>query len=227
MILLVPADRAGFRWAQEQVRAHHYLRKPADPRSHPFAYLVVTDRQPVGCLIFGRPESTRCYQGGLTYGSLGDVQTGRAEFERWEVLNLARVWLDPAVQSGGRLYSPELLPGFADRKGLWRSSLASTVIRMALTTVGVDYLTKRPPCFLEQPYAIRAVLSYCDTRLHRGTVYQAAGFKLARRNKAGIETWWTPSVAGLTPGQDAAVRELARTHPRSRRIREAARSLFQ
>jgi len=210
------------RWAKEMVIAGHYLHTAPDPRTRPFCYVVELGSQSwIGCLWFGRPESTRCYRGGLTYGSLDDVEARRAKFDRWEVLNLSRVWLSPEVQPGGRLYSPEHLPGFIDRKGLWRSTLASSLIRKALAQIGADYLLAHPPCFVEQPYAIRAVLSYCDTSLHRGVIYRAAGFSLARTNRAGIETWWTDGVAPLTPCQDRCVRELAETHPRSVRIREA------
>jgi hypothetical protein len=95
----------------------------------------------VGILFFGRPEATRCYDGGLTYGSLGDVQTGRAQYDRWEVLNLARVWFSPLVQPGGlihRLGPDSGLPGYADRRGVWRSTLASSTIRQALDRIGYD-----------------------------------------------------------------------------------------
>lgn len=222
MISLIPAYTQGLHWAQRQVASHHYLRAPVDPRCAPMAYLVVlTTDEPrtIGCLIFGRPEATRCYDGGLTYGSQADVQGGRAEYDRWEVLNLARVWLSPSVQLGGWRYGPGLLPGYVDRRGRWRSTLASTVIRQALDWVGYDYLRARPPVDCAYPYQIRAVLSYCDTRRHRGTIYRAAGFELARRNARGIETWYTPAVAPLTTAQDDAIRAAAEVAPRSQRIR--------
>ena len=134
-------------WAQRQVAAHHYLRKRVDPRSRPLAYTVhVGDLPyPVGCLVFGRPEASRCYDGNLTYGSQADVARERASFDRWSVLNLARVWLDPCVQRGGYLYGPAYLPGYADRRGAWRSTLASTAIQEALAVVGYDYLRAHPP----------------------------------------------------------------------------------
>lgn len=197
----------------------HYLHTIPDPRTRPLCYAVKIEGRLVGCLFFGRPESTRCFKGSLTYGSLGDVSSGRAAYDRWEVLNLARVWLSPDVQPGGQLHGSEHLPGFVDRRGAWRSTLASEVIRLALARVGHDYLVAHPPCFVEQPYQIRVVLSYCDTRRHRGVIYRAAGFALARTNGDGIETWWTSAVARLTAEQDAELRELAATNPRSVRIR--------
>lgn len=211
-------------WAREAMR-HHYLGRPPDPRCRPLAYAVMIAGRKVGAVWFGRPESTRCYQGLLTYGSRDDVAAGRAAYDRWEVLNLARLWLHRDVQEGGRLHSPRWLPGFVDRRGVWRSTLASAVIRQALARVGYDYLIAHPPVWVGQPYAIRAVLSYCDTRLHRGVVYRAAGFRLAREAGA-IQTWWTPEVAPLTEAQDAEVRALAERHPRSVRMRNRGRSLF-
>lgn len=212
-----PMDRE---WAKQRLIEGHYLHTAPDPRTRAFCYIARLDGVRVGCLWFGRPESTCCYRGGLTYGSLDDVRSGRARFDRWEVLNLSRVWLDPCVQRGGPLYTPELLPGYVQRDGTWRSSLASTLIRMALARVGFEYLMGFPPCFIDQPYRIRAVLSYCDTRKHRGLIYRASGFQLARVNRDGIETYWTARVTGLSRIQDGAIRDLAAVHPRSVRIRE-------
>lgn len=208
--------------AREALVAHHYLRTAPDPRTRPFGYVVRVAGAPAGCLFFGRPESTCCYRGELTYGSRGDVMSGRARFDRWEVLNLARVWLSPDVQSGGRLCDPDFVPGFFDRKGTWRPTLASWAVGEALRRVGFDYLMAHPPCFVEEPYAIQAVLSYCDRRRHRGTLYRAAGFALARTNAEGVETWWTGDVAPLSAEQDRQVRHRAATDPRSRRIRARA-----
>lgn len=229
-LVLTPAAGALLTWCKEQVRRHHYLHTAPDPRTRPFAYAVLLQGEPVGCLHFGRPEATCCYRGGLTYGSQAGITSGRAAFDRWEVLNLSRVWLSPDVQAGGRLARPEVmpagLPGHTDRKGVYWPYLASWLIRLSLARVGRDYLLARPPCFVEEPYQVRAVLSYCDTRLHRGTIYKAAGFRRARVNRAGVETWWTPDVAPLTADEDLQVTDLAAVHPRSVRIRNERRSLF-
>jgi len=219
----VAPDHVGYwrEWAQQQVAAHHYLRKRVDPRSRPFVYTVhVQDRTyPVGCLIFGRPEATRCYDGNLTYGSQADVVSGRAQYDRWAVLNLARVWLDPCVQPGGACYRQDALPGYVDRRGVWRSTLASTAIRVALRLVSYDYLKAHPPVDCSQPYQIEVVLSYCDLSKHKGTIYRAAGFRLARRNERNIETWFTSAVTPMTEREDATIRRLADQSPRSLRIR--------
>lgn len=220
MIRLIPTDDRGLDRAQRDVAAHHYLRRPVDARCSPLAYLVeLASGAGAGWLIVGRPESTRCYDGLLTYGSLQDVRTGRAQYDRWEVLNLARAWLVPAVQPGGRLYGPQHLPGYVDRRGVWRSTLASTAIGLLLDRVGYDYLLAHPPCFPNEPYELRAVLSYCDTSKHKGTIYRASGFELTRTNERGIETWYTPNVKPLTSYQRDQILKRAGQSYRSRRHR--------
>lgn len=229
MITLAVADRAGIKWSQRQIARRHYLHKPVDVRSRPITYLVRLGRHNdpiVGCLVFGRPESTRCYDGGLTYGDRDDVADGKAALDYWQVLNLARVWLSSEVQPGGALYGPAFLPGYIDRRGVWHSVLASCVIGLALARVGYDYLYTHAPVDCQFPYQIRACLSYCDRRRHKGTIYRAAGFELARTNERNIETWWTPVVTPLTPEQDADIRRRAQLDPRSRRIR-AERQVVQ
>lgn len=177
MLTLQIASPQWLSWAQTQVTAHHYLHRPVDTRSSILAYIVRLQGVPLGCLMFGRPEAARCYDGGLTYGSVEDLAAGRAAYSRWEVLNLARVWLDPRLQAGGELHVP---------------NAATQVVAAALRRVVYDYLTHFPPCFLDEPWRLRRVLSYCDTRIHRGTIYRAAGFELARTNADGIQTWHRP-----------------------------------
>jgi hypothetical protein len=225
LLSITPAGQPDLRWAQAMVAQHHYLKKPVDARSRPLAYVVhlegwfVYRSLPVGCLIFGRPQASCCYEGQLKYGSAADVERGRARLDRWSVLNLARVWLHPIVQAGGEACRPGFVPGFTDRRGTWRTAAASWAVRQALARVGHDYLLAYPPVWVEEPYQIRAVLSYCDPDRHKGTLYRAAGFRLARTNEDGVQTWWTEEVAGLTAAQDAAVRRLAAADPRGAAIR--------
>jgi hypothetical protein len=211
--------------ARLDIVAHHYRHTFPIPLSQPLTYAVVYGPRGVGdvgwiCgwLVFGRMESTECYEGDLTYGSLEDVAAGHAQYSRWEILNLARVWLDPALQPGGWRHGPYYPPGYTDRKGVWRSTLLSTAIGMALDRVVVDYLAARPPCYLDEPYQLREVSSYCDTRRHRGTIYKVAGFRLVRTNKEGIQTW-AKQVRGLTPEEDELVQRRSLQHPRSRAYR--------
>jgi hypothetical protein len=203
MLHLQLATDSGRDWAQEQVTNLHYLHKPVDTRCSVLAYLVMLEDRRVGCLIFGRPESTRCYQDGLTYGSLKDVQAGRAQFSRWEILNLARVWLDPSIQKSGADYVP---------------NAATQAIGMALKSVVSDYLTRFVPIKLDEPWRIRQVISYCDTRVHSGSIYRAAGFWLARTNEDGIQTWVRP-VRGLQGHERKCIEKLIEQSPRSRAYR--------
>ena len=89
MLTLELADSAGLRWAQISVTRFHYLYRPVDTRCSVLAYLVVRGGERVGCLMFGRPEATRCFSGGLTYGGQADVASGRASLDRWCVINAA------------------------------------------------------------------------------------------------------------------------------------------
>lgn len=201
--------------AKRLIEQNHYLHRFPDPRTSCELYTIGIGTVNVGYLVFGRPEATRCAD---WYGGVDDVRAGRCEVTRWQVLNLARVWIHPDFQRGGAVCFDGAVPGYTDRHGVWRSTLASEALRAACAKVGTDYLIRRPPCFLEEPYQIRWLLSYCDTRLHRGTIYAAAGFERYRINDAGIETWRI-RLPALTHAQDAQVREAANTSRRSIRYR--------
>lgn len=208
------------------IQRFHYLRTFPDPRCLPLVYSVRLGGEWVGTLVFGRTESNRCYQGELTYGGPDEVASGRAKYDRWEILSLARVWLSPDVQAGGRLCAPGVVPGFRDRKGVFRSAFASHVVGLGIDAVRFDYLAMYPPCFVDEPYQIRVVSSYCDTRVHRSTLYRASGFRLSRANREGVETWYHDRMPPLDPDQDVRIRSFARQHPRSVRKRNARGKIF-
>lgn len=67
----------------------HYLHTFPDPRCMPMVYSVRLRKTWVGALVFGRPEASRCFRGGITYGGRADLAAGRCRYDRWEVLNLA------------------------------------------------------------------------------------------------------------------------------------------
>ncbi len=203
-------DSRWFGWAVTGIQTGHYLGRMPDPRTSAELFLIQCG-DPVGALVFGRPEATRCAD---WYGSVEDVAAGRCEVTRWQVLNLSRVWIHTDYNCGGRLASPGRVPGFWDRTDMWRSTLASEAIKSAMAVIGWWYLCLRPPCFLDEPYEIRWLLSYCDTRLHRGTIYRAAGFELYRTNDRGIQTWRT-RLPGLEPEHHEDIRAIAETNPRS------------
>jgi hypothetical protein len=211
------AERKSSIWevACFDVEEFHYLGCMPDPRTSFEVLLPMLNGEQVGVLVFGRPEATRCQD---WYGSVEDVAAGRCEVTRWQVLNLSRVLLYSQWQSGGEYCNPKGVPGFTDRRGAFRSTLASSFLHLAAERVGFEYLTNRPPCFLDEPYAICWLMSYCDSAKHRGTIYQAAGWELYRTNERGIQTWRT-RLPPLTSQQDAAVRAIAGTHPRSVKYR--------
>lgn len=235
MISLRLLSRSELAAAQAIVTAHHYLHAPVDARCSVEGYAVhLPGAGDVGILLLGRPEATRCYRrapgaahdAAGWYGSVEDVATGRAEVTRWQVLNLARVWMSPDVQPGGRFHSPEFLPGRMAADGSFQSNLGTAAIAQLRRVITRDYLIRRPPCFLEEPYQLRWLLSYCDTRVHRGTLYKASGAELFSTNKEGIQTWRWP-LRRLTPAADTEVRQAAEQSPRSRdhRARRAQTAL--
>jgi hypothetical protein len=204
----------------------HYLGRWPDPRSCPECYVVMVPGIPfpVGYVTLGRPEAQRC---GSWYGP---PERTPADYEvtRWQVLNLSRMWLSPAVQPGGSHFHPDLLPGFIDRAGAFRSTLASLTLQAVAQALRVDYLLARPPVYLDEPYQLRYLLSYCDTSRHRGTIYRAAGFELYRQNGGPSRTIDTYRLAlpALTFDEQLLVNEAALRSPRSQRFR-AARSQTQ
>jgi hypothetical protein len=200
MLRVELADREGLQWAQRQVAAYHYLHTPVDVRCSLLAYLVLLDGIRVGCLIFGRPEAQRCNG---WYGSVEDVATGRCRITRWQVLNLARVWLSPDIQRGG--------PHFVENAATWS-------IAQALHRVPYDYLLTHPPCFLDEPWLVTDCLSYCDTSRHAGTLYRAANFRLERENERGIQTYDRP-LRYLTRRERQHIELQAKQSLRSRRYR--------
>jgi hypothetical protein len=133
------------------------------------------------------------------------------------------MWLDPAVQPGGRYFGPRRLPGYMDRGGVFRSTLASQTLQQVAQAARLDYLLARSPPFLDEPYQLRYLLSYCDTSRHRGTIYQAAGFELYRRKggPSGTIDTYRLALPALTEAEDALVRETSRTNPRSQAYRAA------
>lgn len=210
-------DPRGLAWAQRTVAEQHYLRSAVLGRACPEGWSVHLPGfdHPVGCLIVGRPQATKCLP---WYGSLDDLAAGRCGLSRWAVLNLARVWLTPDVQADGEYYGPALLPGYTDRRGVWRSTLASAALRALAERVGVEYLLARPPVFLDEPYEVRWLLSYCDSRQHRGVIYRASGFHLYRTNSDGLQTWRI-ELPPLTPEQHLAIARASETSTRARRFR--------
>lgn len=205
-------------WAQQMAVTHHYLGKRVHALASVEAYRVWWEErpEPIGFLTFGRTQAPRC---GQWYGNMARWERGEVEVTNWQVLNLARMWLHPDLQRGGCCYGPESLPGYLDRKGIWRSTLATTILRAAFKRVGYEYLTRRPPLHFDQPWRILWMLSYCDKRRHKGIIYDQAGFTLYRDEPRNPIRTWRLLLPALTGEQDTHLQHLSQHHPRTRRKR--------
>jgi len=135
--------------ATKVIIANHYLRRGRTMAQ--LAYWVVFDGTRCGVLLFALPRlSARTAK----FGSHSPM----------ELLELARMWIDPSVQGrvvvseDGRAHS---LP------------IGSMSVSRALSRIRQDWHGKYP--HLPEP---RAVVAWSDTTLHEGTVYQASNFRL-------------------------------------------------
>ena len=167
-------DNADLAWAKSMIENHHYLKSWPHNQSRPHTYIVrhvdgsnpldCSDAERVGVVVVSGLHITRC-KGWWGYEGLPT---------QWQVLNLSRIWLAPSLQSGGRLCHSEHIPGFVDRKGIWRPAAATWVIRQVLDRVGRDRISLWPPVYPDEPYHIRLVVSYSDPKHHRGEIYRNA-----------------------------------------------------
>lgn len=162
-------DRGDLAWAQRVVTMSHYLHMPVDNRARPMVYVLRHDnddmQRPLGLVMLGIPHATRC---GGWWGYPG-LPT------QWQVVDLCRIWLDSDIQSGGHFCDPYTVPGFTDRRGVWRPAVASWAIVEVLGKVQADRVRLWPPVYLNEPYHIRLAISYHDPQFHRGTIYRQSG----------------------------------------------------
>jgi len=179
-----PEDLA---WAQATVTEHHYLHAPVDPRARPMCYVIrraypyypVTPRNydPIGLIILGIPHATRC---GGWWGYEG-LPT------QWQVVDLSRIWIHPGYQRGrfGMEAQPGIVPGYTDRRGIFRPTVATWAISEVLARVQADRVRLWPPVYPDQPYHIRLAISYSDPKFHRGTIYRHAGAQPMYTDRSG------------------------------------------
>lgn len=152
-------------WAQSTVAMHHYLRRPVDPRARPMAYIIRRAACNVGTVTVGIPHATKC-RGWWGYSGTPT---------QWQVVDLARIWLSPELQAGGRWCEPGQVPGYVDRRGVWRPTVATWAIAEVLARVQRDRVALWPPVYPHEPYHILLAVSYHDPAYHRGTIYRHAG----------------------------------------------------
>ena len=167
-LTLTLGDRDDLAWAQTTVTHHHYLRCPVDPRARPMVYTVRHRGVRVGLVMLGIPHATRC---GGWWGYEGLPS-------QWQAVDLNRIWVNPYYQPGEYgIYTrePGVVPGFIDRRGTFRPTVATWAINEVLQRVQADRVRLWPPVYPDQPYHIRLAISYSDPQFHKGTIYKAAG----------------------------------------------------
>src|SRR6185369_11858882 len=116
-------EEKSYKWLDEMCVQHHYMHRAIHQRSTHFGWalswngdVLRPDGRPNGFLVYSSIHFTKM-RGEFGYE---DLPT------KWQVLHMARLWIHPDFQAGGVLFSPDILPGFFDRKGAFRSTLAST-----------------------------------------------------------------------------------------------------
>jgi hypothetical protein len=140
----IKLDVADLKEATEVIVRNHYLHRGRTMGQLP--YWVLLDNQRVGVLLYAYPRMSVKFHG---YGPM-------------ELLELARMWLDPSIQ-GLRV---------TDSSGREHSfSVATCAVGKSLRRVRQDWHGKYP----HLP-DILAVVSWADQEHHEGTIYSAANF---------------------------------------------------
>lgn len=148
----IALEVAGRNWLNGMATAHHYMHRPVHCRAVPFGWAVRFDGE------LYQPDGAP--SGLIVFASIHYTRL-RGEFgypglpTKWQVLSLSRLWL---------------------HDNLPRNS-ETVVIAKALKLVQARWLEVHPPVDWSQPYQIRKVISYSDTRYHQGTIYRAANFR--------------------------------------------------
>lgn len=204
-------------WAQQTVTYFHYLRQPVHPQARPMVYVLWGRRSyggnalRLGLCIVGIPHATR----NRRWWGYDDQPT------QWQVVDLSRIWLDPAIQQGGTWCYPEMVPGFVDRKGNFRPTVATWLIGQVLRRVQVDRVAMWPPVYPNQPYHIRLAVSYHDPALHKGAIYRLAGAEPMYVSEAGEPVPGPTGKVGWVwrmPEPEWSWREIEILQPRTMRL---------
>jgi hypothetical protein len=164
MLTIELGNRNDLLWAQDTVAEKHYLHQAVDPRARPMAYVIRHDDFRVGLVMLGIPHATKC-TGWWGYPGLPT---------QWQVVDLCRIWIHPDLQAGGFWCEPGEVPGFIDRHGQFRPTVATWAIATVLASVQADRIRRWPPVYPELPYHIELAISYHDPQFHRGTIYKAS-----------------------------------------------------
>ena len=164
-LIITLGNRQDLAWAQATVTKKHYLHQPVHNQARPMVYIISLHGERVGLVMVGLPHATR-NRGWWGYPGLPT---------QWQVVDLCRIWLDPAVQQGGGWATDGRVPGFTDRRGIFRPTVATWAISEVLARVQRDRVSLWPPVYPRQPYHILLAISYHDPALHKGSIYPLAG----------------------------------------------------
>lgn len=146
-------------WLNAQSAQYHYMHRSIHDRAVPFGWAISFDGE--------RYHADGSAWGFIIFASIHYTKL-RGEFgypdlpTRWQVLSLARLWLHDDMP-----YNSE-----------------TCVIAKALKRVQRRWLEVHPPIDLSQPYHVRKIISYADSRYHLGTIYKAANFRYIGETKS-------------------------------------------
>lgn len=210
------------RWARSVWLNDHYMGQGINGRGSPETHMVIREegkitddgfvadrRDRVGIITFSRMQSSYCRG---WYGSYEQVAAGLAKQSQWEMLSLARFWLDPRLQDESHPWYIEYV--------------ASQILSKSLLTIVYDYLVLHPPAFPLLPWEIKEIISYCNSDLFTGALYTACGFTLARENtsgkRKGLRTY-SHTARMLFPEERIRILLASRQNKGARERREEAR----
>lgn len=141
-------------WLNGMATAYHYMHRPVHQRSCPFGWAILFDEQ---------LYQADCKPSGfIVFASIHFTRLS-GEFgypglpTKWQVLSLARLWLHDDLPRNSE----------------------TCVIGKALKLVQRRWLEVHPPVNICEPYHIRKIISFADTRYHQGVIYRAANFRFA------------------------------------------------
>lgn len=141
----VDLEVANLKEVTAMIVANHYLHRGRTMAQMP--YWVTLDGRRCGVLLFALPRMSVEYQG---YGPMN-------------LIELARVWLDPDVQG------EKVIDSAGKEHSL---SIGTCAVGKALRRIRQDWHGKYP----HLPH-IRAAVSWADDVHHEGTIYRAANFR--------------------------------------------------
>jgi hypothetical protein len=143
---------------------HHYLHRGRRMAQVP--YWVNLDDERVGVILFSLPRISVPFYG----------------YPPMQLLELARLWLEPRVQ--GQVIK-------SSTGGSHVRAIAGCAVAQALRCVRSDWTTKYPN--LPPP---RACVAWADLSLHSGTVYRATNFRAVGVSGGRLPGAWTRPNGG-------------------------------